>query len=85
MRKNVVVVVAWDIWHRFKAHLSSSEPKEVLSLEEYEEVRAFCRETQKVERAEQAKEKEKEMPPGEEEPATPEGTDSVRNFPSHHT
>ncbi|XP_051930228.1 pre-mRNA-processing factor 39 [Hippocampus zosterae] len=63
-------------YEKFKAHLSSSEPKEVLSLEEYEEVRAFCQETQKVERAEQAKEKEKEMPPGEEEPSTPEGTDS---------
>ncbi|XP_054647852.1 pre-mRNA-processing factor 39 isoform X2 [Dunckerocampus dactyliophorus] len=63
-------------YEKFKAHLSSHEPKEVLSLEEYEEVRAFCRESQKVERAEQAKEKEEERPPGEEEPATPEGTDS---------
>ncbi|XP_077388287.1 pre-mRNA-processing factor 39 isoform X2 [Festucalex cinctus] len=63
-------------YEKFKAHLSSYEPKEMLSLEEYEEVRALCRETQKAERAEQAKEKGNEMPPGEEEPATPEGTDS---------
>ncbi|XP_061644181.1 pre-mRNA-processing factor 39 isoform X2 [Phyllopteryx taeniolatus] len=63
-------------YEKFKVHLNNSEPKEALSLEEYEEVRAFCRESQKVERAEQAKEKGEERPPGEEEPATPEGTDS---------
>ncbi|XP_061138390.1 pre-mRNA-processing factor 39 [Syngnathus typhle] len=63
-------------YEKFKTHLSSNEPKEALSPEEYEEVRALCRETQKVERAEQAKEKGKEMPPGEEEPVTPEDTDS---------
>uniref|UniRef100_A0A672YZI5 Si:ch211-114c17.1 n=2 Tax=Sphaeramia orbicularis TaxID=375764 RepID=A0A672YZI5_9TELE len=63
-------------YDKFKAHLNSHEPKELLSLEEYEEVRALCRQTQKAERAEQAQEEEEERPPGEEEPATPEGTDT---------
>ncbi|XP_057705681.1 pre-mRNA-processing factor 39 [Corythoichthys intestinalis] len=63
-------------YEKLKKHLNSNEPKEALSLEEYEEVRAFCRESQKVERTEQAKDKGEERPPGEEEPATPEGTDS---------
>lgn len=62
---------------RFKEHLNSHEPKEVLSTEEYEELRALCRQSQKAERAEQAQEEEAERPPGEEEPATPEGTDTV--------
>lgn len=62
---------------RFKEHLNSHEPKEVLSPEEYEELRTLCRQSQKAERAEQAQEEEKERPPGEEEPATPEGTDTV--------
>ncbi|KAF3838520.1 hypothetical protein F7725_010288 [Dissostichus mawsoni] len=55
---------------------SLQHPTNVLSPEEYEELRAFCRQTQKAERAEQAQEEEEERPPGEEEPATPEGTDS---------
>lgn len=63
-------------YDKFKEHLNSHEPKEVLCAEEYEEVRAFCRQSQKAERAEQAQEAEKERPPGEEEPATPEGTDT---------
>ena len=63
---------------RLKAHLSSHEPQEVLSAEEYEELRAACRQSQKAERAEQAQEVEEERPPGEEEPATPEDHDSVR-------
>uniref|UniRef100_A0A672YZZ8 Si:ch211-114c17.1 n=1 Tax=Sphaeramia orbicularis TaxID=375764 RepID=A0A672YZZ8_9TELE len=65
-------------YDKFKAHLNSHEPKELLSLEEYEEVRALCRQTQKAERAEQAQEEEEERPPGEEEPATPEGTDTIK-------
>lgn len=62
---------------RFKEHLNSHEPKEVLGAEEYEELRALCRQSQKAERAEQAQDEEQERPPGEEEPATPEGTDTV--------
>nr|XP_057919167.1 pre-mRNA-processing factor 39 isoform X2 [Doryrhamphus excisus] len=63
-------------YDKLKAHLSSHEPREVLSLEEYEELRAFCHQSRKVERAEQAKDKEEERPPGEEELATPKGADS---------
>ncbi|KAM9850353.1 pre-mRNA-processing factor 39 isoform 2-T2 [Aulostomus maculatus] len=63
-------------YDKFKVHLSSHEPKEVLSPEEYEELRTLCRQSQKAGRAEQAQEKEEERPPGEEEPATPEGTDT---------
>lgn len=51
----------------------------MLFLEEYEELRALCRQSQKAERAEQAQDEEEERPPGEEEPATPEGTDTVSN------
>ncbi|XP_056155013.1 pre-mRNA-processing factor 39 [Lampris incognitus] len=63
-------------YDKFKTHLNSYEPKEVLSPGEYEELRAVCRQSQKAERAEQAQEEEEERPPGEEEPATPEGKDS---------
>lgn len=70
---------------RFKEHLNNHEPKEVLSTEEYEELRTFCRQSQKAERAEQAQEKDEERPPGEEEPATPEGTDSVSDIHLPHT
>ncbi|CAN9515050.1 unnamed protein product [Ophioblennius macclurei] len=63
-------------YDKFKEHLNSHEPKEVLCTEEYEELRALCRQSQKAERAEQAQEVEEERPPGEEEPATPEGTDT---------
>ncbi|KAM4621804.1 pre-mRNA-processing factor 39 isoform 1-T1 [Polymixia lowei] len=63
-------------YDKFKAHLNSQEPKEVLAPEEYEELRAACRQSQKAERAEQAQDEEEERPPGEEEPATPEGKDS---------
>ncbi|XP_017263738.1 pre-mRNA-processing factor 39 isoform X2 [Kryptolebias marmoratus] len=63
-------------YDKFKEHLNNNPPKEVLSSEEYEELRTFCRQSQKAERAEQAQEVEEERPPGEEEPATPEGTDS---------
>ncbi|XP_032384131.1 pre-mRNA-processing factor 39 isoform X1 [Etheostoma spectabile] len=63
-------------YEKFKDHLNSHEPKEVLSPEEYEELRTLCRQSQKAERAEQAQEEEEERPPGEEEPATPEGTDT---------
>lgn len=64
-------------YDKFKEHLNGHEPKEVLSSEEYEELRALCRQSQKAERAERAQEEEEEeRPPGEEEPATPEGTDS---------
>ncbi|XP_041845315.1 pre-mRNA-processing factor 39 [Melanotaenia boesemani] len=63
-------------YDKFKEHLNNHPPKEVLSSEEYEELRAYCRQSQKAERAEQAQEEEEERPPGEEEPATPEGTDS---------
>lgn len=69
---------------RFKEHLNSHEPKEVLSPEEYEELRALCRQSQKAERAEQAQEEKQERPPGEEEPATPEGTDTVSNVSPPH-
>uniref|UniRef100_A0A7N8YNQ4 Pre-mRNA-processing factor 39-like n=1 Tax=Mastacembelus armatus TaxID=205130 RepID=A0A7N8YNQ4_9TELE len=54
-------------YDKFKEHLSSHEPKQVLSLEEYEELRTLCRQSQKAERAEQAQEEEEERPPGEEE------------------
>ncbi|XP_013861592.1 pre-mRNA-processing factor 39 [Austrofundulus limnaeus] len=63
-------------YDKFKEHLNNNPPKEVLSSEEYEELRLSCRQSQKAERAEQAQEVEEERPPGEEEPATPEGTDS---------
>ncbi|CAJ1058712.1 pre-mRNA-processing factor 39 [Xyrichtys novacula] len=63
-------------YDKFKEHLNSLEPKELLSQEEYEELRTSCRQSQKAERAEQAQEDEAERPPGEEEPATPEGTDT---------
>ncbi|KAM9741407.1 pre-mRNA-processing factor 39 isoform 2-T2 [Menidia menidia] len=63
-------------YDKFKEHLNNHAPKEVLCSEEYEELRASCRQSQKAERAEQAQEEEKERPPGEEEPATPEGTDT---------
>lgn len=62
---------------RFKEELNSSEPKELLTTEEYEELRALCRQSQKAERAEQAQETEQERPPGEEMPVTPEGADTV--------
>lgn len=61
---------------KFKTQLNSHEPKEVLSQEEYEELRLLCRQSQKAERAEQVQEETKERPPGEEEPTTPEGTDT---------
>lgn len=64
---------------RFKEHLNNNEPKDVLSTEEYEELRASCRQSQKAERAEQSQEETQEGPPGEEKPATPEGLDTVRN------
>lgn len=70
---------------RFKEHLNSHEPKELLYPEEYEELRALCRQSQKAERAEQAQESEQERPPGEEEPTTPEGTDSVSDAQLPHT
>ncbi|XP_068181965.1 pre-mRNA-processing factor 39 isoform X2 [Antennarius striatus] len=63
-------------YEKFKEHLNSHEPKEVLSPEEYEELRLLCRQSQKAERAEQAQEEEQERPPGEEEPATPDGVDT---------
>uniref|UniRef100_A0A8C6NL53 Pre-mRNA-processing factor 39-like n=4 Tax=Nothobranchius furzeri TaxID=105023 RepID=A0A8C6NL53_NOTFU len=63
-------------YDKFKENLNNNPPKEVLSSEEYEELRALCRQSQKAERAEQAQEVEEERPPGEEEPTTPEGTDS---------
>ncbi|KAF0039795.1 hypothetical protein F2P81_008030 [Scophthalmus maximus] len=63
-------------YDKFKEHLNSHEPKEVLPPEEYEELRTLCRQSQKAERAEQAQEEVEERPPGEEQPATPEGTDS---------
>lgn len=63
---------------RFKEHLNNNEPREVLSPEEYEELRAACRQSQKAERAEQTQEEKQETPPGEEKPATPEGLDTVR-------
>ncbi|KAL6117553.1 uncharacterized protein ACO6RY_15312 [Pungitius sinensis] len=63
-------------YDKFKDQLNAQEPKEVLSTEEYEELRTLCRQTQKAERAEQAEVEGEERPPGEEEPATPEGTDS---------
>ncbi|XP_068596551.1 pre-mRNA-processing factor 39 [Brachionichthys hirsutus] len=63
-------------YEKFKEHLSSHGPKEVLSPEEYEELRLMCRQSQKAERAEQAQEEEQERPPGEEGPATPEGADT---------
>lgn len=63
--------------HRYKEEVNSSEPKELLTHEEYEELRALCRQSQKVERAEQAQEEEQERPPGEEMPVTPEGADTV--------
>lgn len=62
---------------RYKEQLNGFEPKELLTPEEYEELRALCRQSQKAERAEQAQEEEQERPPGEEVPATPEGTDTV--------
>uniref|UniRef100_UPI003AAD2698 pre-mRNA-processing factor 39 n=1 Tax=Centroberyx gerrardi TaxID=166262 RepID=UPI003AAD2698 len=63
-------------YDKFKAHLNAHEPKEVLPPDEYEDLRASCRQSQKAERAEQAQEEEEERPPGEEEPATPEGNDT---------
>lgn len=63
---------------RFKEHLNNNEPKEVLSAEEYEELRASCRQSQKAETAEQTQEEKQETPPGEEKPATPEGLDTVK-------
>nr|XP_020450726.1 pre-mRNA-processing factor 39-like [Monopterus albus] len=65
-------------YDKFKEHLSSHEPKQVLSPEEYEELRMLCRQSQKAECAEQAQEEEEEeeRPPGEEEPTTLEGTDT---------
>ncbi|XP_053735920.1 pre-mRNA-processing factor 39 [Synchiropus splendidus] len=61
---------------KYKAHLSSHEPKEVLHPEEYSELRMLCRQSQRAERAEQMQETQDERPPGEEEPATPEGQDT---------
>ncbi|KAJ3587611.1 hypothetical protein NHX12_011208 [Muraenolepis orangiensis] len=77
----------WDLyveWEKEQGNMRAAgavldrvlRPKEVLSAEEYEELRAECRQSQKAERAEQAPEDEEERPPGEEEPATPEGHDS---------
>ncbi|XP_014910261.1 pre-mRNA-processing factor 39 [Poecilia latipinna] len=63
-------------YDKFKVHLNNNPPKDVLPSEEYEELRATCRQSQKAKRAEQAQEADEERPPGEEEPATPEGTDS---------
>ncbi|XP_075902884.1 pre-mRNA-processing factor 39 [Nelusetta ayraudi] len=63
-------------YEKYKEQLNGFEPKELLTPEEYEELRALCRQSQKAERAEQAQEEEQERPPGEEVPATPEGTDT---------
>ncbi|XP_024139838.1 pre-mRNA-processing factor 39 [Oryzias melastigma] len=63
-------------YDKLKEHINSHPPKEVLSPEEYEELRTACRQSQKAARAEQAQQEEEERPPGEEEPATPEGVDS---------
>lgn len=65
---------------RFKEHLNSHELKAVLSPEEYQELRTLCRQSQKVEQAEQTQEDKAERPPGEEEPATPEDTDTVSSI-----
>ncbi|XP_028271850.1 pre-mRNA-processing factor 39 isoform X2 [Parambassis ranga] len=61
---------------KLKEHLNSYPPKDVLSLEEYEELRELCCQSQKAERAEQAQEQQEDRPPGEEEPDTPKDTDS---------
>ncbi|XP_037531735.1 pre-mRNA-processing factor 39 [Nematolebias whitei] len=63
-------------YDKFKEHLNNNPPKDVLSSEEFEELKTLCRQSQKAERAEQAQEVDEERPPGEELPATPEGTDS---------
>ncbi|CAG09750.1 unnamed protein product, partial [Tetraodon nigroviridis] len=63
-------------YDKFKEHLNSNEPKEVLSTEEYEELRAACRQSQRAKRAEQSQEETQEGPPGEEKPPTPEGPDT---------
>ncbi|XP_015240131.1 PREDICTED: pre-mRNA-processing factor 39-like [Cyprinodon variegatus] len=63
-------------YEMFKEHLNSHPPKDVLSSDEYEELRTLCRQSQKAERAEQSQEEEEERPPGEEEPSTPDGADS---------
>uniref|UniRef100_A0A3B5KW22 Si:ch211-114c17.1 n=1 Tax=Xiphophorus couchianus TaxID=32473 RepID=A0A3B5KW22_9TELE len=55
-------------YDKFKAHLNNNPPKDVLPSEEYEELRATCRQSQKAKRAEQAQEADEERPPGEEEP-----------------
>lgn len=65
---------------RLKEHINSHPPKDVLSPEEYEELRALCRQSQKAERAQQAQQEDEERPPGEEGPATPEGVDSVSHI-----
>lgn len=82
---SLVLIPASALSIRFKEHLNSHEPKELLFPEEYEELRALCRQSQKAERAEQAQESEQERPPGEEEPTTPEGTDSVSDALLPHT
>lgn len=63
---------------RFKAHLNAHVPKDVLTPEEYEELRTECRQSKK-EKSEQAEGEEEERPPGEEEPedSAIDGKDSV--------
>ncbi|XP_067103516.1 pre-mRNA-processing factor 39 isoform X1 [Osmerus mordax] len=66
-------------YEKFKVHLNTNEPKEVLSPEEYEELCVEYRQALKAERAAaraEGGEEEEERPPGEEEPASLDGKDS---------
>lgn len=63
-------------YEKFKTHLNSYEPKELLSQEEYEELRSLCSQSQKTKQTEPAEEETKDSPPGDDESATSETTDT---------
>uniref|UniRef100_A0A3P8XRM3 Uncharacterized protein n=2 Tax=Esox lucius TaxID=8010 RepID=A0A3P8XRM3_ESOLU len=58
-------------YDKFKTHLNTHAPKDVLSAEEYGRLLEECKQSHKIEKAEQA-EGEEEIPPGEEKEPTEE-------------
>uniref|UniRef100_A0A6Q2XYU9 Pre-mRNA-processing factor 39 n=1 Tax=Esox lucius TaxID=8010 RepID=A0A6Q2XYU9_ESOLU len=56
-------------YDKFKTHLNTHAPKDVLSAEEYGRLLEECKQSHKIEKAEQA-EGEEEIPPGEEKEPT---------------
>lgn len=64
--------------YRLKTHINSNPPVDILSEEEYQNLRAEYKESQAQGEGSNPTEEEEERPPGEEEPAdSTNGKDSV--------